>query len=59
MEKIICNHCGSDKMKYSWQQMKNGGKHLRVDCAECGRYVKFAPQIEPYISLVNQKSELA
>lgn len=28
--------------------------HLRADCPECGRYIKFVPQCEPWLSLAGR-----
>ena len=39
-----CRHCGSADRRYTWQELANGTRHIRADCARCGRYVCYAPQ---------------
>jgi hypothetical protein len=28
----------------TWQVFRNGTKHIRVECGDCGAYVCYAPQ---------------
>ena len=41
---MICNRCGSENTKESEQICRNGAKHIRVECVDCGRFIKFAKQ---------------
>lgn len=34
---LSCGDCGNDGQGYAYPS----GQHLRLDCAACGRYVKF------------------
>src|SRR5262245_20678170 len=48
-----CTRCGGEPL-YLWQQMCDGRKHLRVECNACGRFLKFAPQVEPFVGFANR-----
>lgn len=50
---VPCIRCGGTKPHYGWQQMRNGRRHLRVECGGCGRFLKFVPQVEPFLTLAN------
>lgn len=51
---IQCARYGKPEkgLKYSWQTISDGRQQLRVDCPDCHRFVKYAPQVEPYTSMV-------
>jgi hypothetical protein len=34
-----CRSCVGRELRLSWQEFRNGVKHLRCDCALCGRFV--------------------
>jgi len=50
---IECPSCGEkeEELRYSWQVFSNGKKHIRVECKNCMRFIRYAPQVEPYVSL--------
>lgn len=37
----FCPHCGGKTGRLSEQPLKDGRKQLRLECAGCGRYIKF------------------
>ena len=43
---LYCNHCQKEvKASISKRSFKNGqGFHLRADCTECGKFIKFVSQ---------------
>ena len=49
---IKCPRCGSDCI-FKWQEFKGGARHIRQECTVHG-YLRYAPQIEPYITLADQ-----
>lgn len=52
---ISCPKCGKSgrELIYYWKPIGNDKKHLGVNCPECERWVKWAPQVEPYVSWAN------
>ncbi len=42
IEKIKCNRCQKDVEPI----LSASGKHLRADCPDCGKYIKFLPQMD-------------
>lgn len=41
----VCARCGNNTVRVRWQTCRNGvGRHIRADCARCGRYIKFLSQ---------------
>lgn len=56
--KLPCSCCGIEVTPLAyWVPYQNGlGQHLRADCPQCGRYLKFLPQIEPYLSMGSAES---
>jgi hypothetical protein len=36
-----CPHCAGRIGRLSVQPLKDGREHLRLECAGCGRYIKF------------------
>ncbi len=53
-EQPACTRCRSTEPRYGWQQRRDGGWHIRVECGGCGGYLKFAPQCEPFLTLANR-----
>jgi hypothetical protein len=47
---IACSGCNGTTFKTSWQTFANGTRHLRMDCAECGRFVRFTKQTPAALS---------
>ena len=48
-----CQRCDTgEHLAFRWQHFGNGTKHIRVDCTQCGQYVKFAPQTEENLARV-------
>jgi hypothetical protein len=41
---LACAGCGATKFKTTWQTFKNGTKHVRMECAICGRFQRYLPQ---------------
>jgi uncharacterized Zn finger protein len=39
-----CRRCSGTRLHFGWQVFRNGTRHIRVECAECGAYVCYAPQ---------------
>ena len=39
-----CKYCNSENLNFTWQEFSNGSTHIRVDCADCGKFVKYAPK---------------
>ena len=44
-----CKKCGSNKYKIKVWELKNGGNHIGVYCAECGRCEKFLGEGEEVV----------
>jgi hypothetical protein len=36
--------CGATTFRTSWQTFRNGTKHVRMDCAACGRFIRYLKQ---------------
>jgi hypothetical protein len=36
-----------------WQKTRGGGRCIRAECSACGRFLAFAPQVEPHLGLAN------
>src|SRR5438270_6668213 len=49
-----CTRCGGIEPHYGWQQRRDGGWHIRVECGGCGGFLKFAPQVEPFLTFANK-----
>lgn len=45
-----CLHKGEPFL--SWQEFANATIHLRAECRECGAYIQYVPQIEPWIDVI-------
>lgn len=45
-----CSHCGESAPAFYWQLMRDGRIHLRVECSRCRKFIKFATQVEPYVT---------
>ena len=43
---LKCKSCGFDQFTVSEQTFKNGTKHLRASCAQCGAYLCYVPQAD-------------
>jgi len=41
-KKTPCVKCGSHSESMSSQRFKDGSSHVRVNCAECGKYKRWA-----------------
>ena len=51
---ITCPQCKRECI-FKWQVFKNGSRHIRQECLVHG-YIRYTPQIEPYITLANKNS---
>ena len=49
LPKNECARCGGSRSRFGWQVFSNGTKHIRVECAECGAYVCYAPQTPEHL----------
>jgi hypothetical protein len=47
-----CPRCGGPAT-YNWQEIRDGRRQVRASCRQCGTWLGFAPQREPYIGLAN------
>jgi ribonuclease HI len=52
---IKCPKCKGDCI-FKWQEFKNGSRHIRQECPVHG-YIRYAPQIEPYLTMANQTKD--
>lgn len=43
-----CGRCGTATIRYRWIQDRLGRRQIRRECARCGNWMGFAPQVEPY-----------
>jgi Zn ribbon nucleic-acid-binding protein len=41
---VVCPGCRATEFRSSWQTFKGGKTHCRLDCAQCGRFVQWAPK---------------
>lgn len=39
-----CPKCGGTEAALSWFTMGNGTRHIREECAACGKWISWAPQ---------------
>tara|TARA_E500000331_G_scaffold328382_1_gene348101 strand:- start:1729 stop:1935 length:207 start_codon:yes stop_codon:yes gene_type:complete len=53
---MICKHCFSNEYRCQWQSNERF-RHIRVSCADCGRWIKFAPQVEQFVDMANSNKE--
>jgi hypothetical protein len=49
LPKDHCPRCGSGRRRFAWQVFRNGTKHIRVECGDCGAYVCYAPQTPEHL----------
>lgn len=53
-----CIHCGStDPPTLKWFTMFDGRRHIREDCAKCGRWRRWAPQTPEAIAEAEQQGQ--
>jgi ribonuclease HI len=52
---IKCPKCKGN-CTFMWQEFKNGSRHIRQECPIHG-YIRYAPQIEPYLTIANQTKD--
>lgn len=41
---LACRQCQGTKFKTSWQTFADGTKHVRMDCGDCGAFVRYLKQ---------------
>jgi hypothetical protein len=41
---LACKRCGSSAIKTRWQTFRDGGRHLRAECAVCGTFRRYLAQ---------------
>ncbi len=39
-----CKRCGGTRLSTSWQNFRDGTRHLRACCSGCGKFQRFLPQ---------------
>jgi uncharacterized protein (DUF3820 family) len=50
-----CPDCaGGGKPRYGWQEDSAGRRRIRVECGACQKWLGFAPEVEPYISMADE-----
>jgi hypothetical protein len=54
----VCPVCGADS-GYScmWQQDKLNRPQIKATCGRCGRFLKFAPCVEPFTTMADAARE--
>lgn len=40
----VCSKCGADALRLTWTVFSNGTRHIRGDCAACGKFSQYVPQ---------------
>jgi hypothetical protein len=54
-----CPDCRSAaELRYSWLEDSAGRRRIRVECSSCRRWLGFAAEIEPFISLADQSTSM-
>jgi hypothetical protein len=38
---LACAGCGATEIRTWWQTFANGTKHVRAECARCGRFLRY------------------
>jgi hypothetical protein len=50
-----CPNCtDSNAPRYGWQEDSTGRRRIRVECGACQKWLGFAPEVEPYLTLAAQ-----
>jgi endogenous inhibitor of DNA gyrase (YacG/DUF329 family) len=54
---ITCPECGQseDSLIFEWVKISDGRRQIKVSCPDCNRWIKWAPQVEPYITYADRK----
>jgi len=47
-----CPKCNGDCI-FKWQEFNDGSRHIRQECPVHG-FIRYAPKIEPYLTIVTQ-----
>lgn len=54
MDGYLCSLCHEwNPMRFQWQALEDGRRAIRQTCARCGRFLRWAPQMSPFIALAN------
>src|SRR5262245_53383566 len=52
-----CPDCLSPgEPRFTWAEDTAGRKRIRAECGACGRFIQFAPEIEPYSSMADESA---
>jgi hypothetical protein len=54
-----CQRCGGSDVVAQWQQDKTGERRIRAECTSCHGFLRFLPQIEPYLSQADARASAA
>lgn len=49
--------CGEVVPRIYRMPLINGSEHLKAVCPGCGRYIKFVPHVEPWLSMIEEVPE--
>src|SRR5262249_5466072 len=50
-----CSDCRSaSEPRYTWQQDRAGNRRIRAECAACGRFLTFAPEVAPFVEAADR-----
>lgn len=50
-----CPYCGGEDATMRWETFSNGTTHIRVECATCGKYLRWAKQTPENLLTVGPK----
>src|SRR5437867_2349165 len=53
---LICPGCIGRNVKYSWAETRGEARFIRVECARCGRFLKWAPQTLKNVRLADRQA---
>lgn len=57
--KFVCPKCKLSYRKniYKWVTFINGMVNIQINCSKCNKFIGYAPQQEPYISIAKKQRE--
>jgi len=58
IDRIVCGYCQYEGIPFlRWQTFRNGKRHLRAECPECGRYIRWQRQTPANLAEVYRQQE--